>query len=633
MKFLYLLCFLSIFHIIHPLDLGGIKFAINEKMAGDLLYHFYPTIMTKYKKYHLPNIGLERGVNLRELYFYLTEFDLNKCNFKFTEKGININIEGIKAYIVGVAHINKILEKDRDVRADINEFGLNANLIVHSKKDEKNKLVPYAEFTETPKLTLDFEIDIENTLWLVDEALESSLEKNLKESIYNNLDQYCNMILKAGLDLAKNYTVMPIDEPKGLYIDYSLVDIKMRKGFLEINSYAFLFNKNKPETMKPKRIPFTILPPITSIDNPNQLFISEYSLNSALYTYFITYPLSLKINIDSKTLESLLPTIGKEIADKTEVFFETTEPPTLSLKLSYIKGEIFGKVTIKVKGRDDLTIVCSLQLSPKLELIIKDDINLTGKIYELDIKINKIEVGESHATFLIQYADKLSPLLIASLNDYISQNLKFTLPIFFKSAKIDQQLNYLGINYYLKKEIYEASLIRYLTSIQTYFKKLYFINDPYHFKNAATTINEFILKIFEIYFPDEVKTLTKEYEPIKVQSLKIPDTINDEKSRKESTDLLGKELTKFGSKFKIPNNPLTGLSYQIYTFITRTVEFVQVPAEYRSNELKNVLNQILAYILCIIHQSTLNHHSLNKNYFIWSDFDYSKCHVFWNKRD
>ena len=141
-------------------------------------------------------------------------------------------------------------------------------------------MVPYAEFTETPKLTLDFEIDIENTLWLVDEALESSLEKNLKESIYNNLDQYCNMILKAGLDLAKNYTVIPIDEPKGLYIDYSLVDIKMRKGFLEINSYAFLFNKNKPETMKPKRIPFTILPPITSIDNPNQLFISEYSLNS-----------------------------------------------------------------------------------------------------------------------------------------------------------------------------------------------------------------------------------------------------------------------------------------------------------------------------------------------------------------
>ena len=182
---------------------------------------------------------------------------------------------------------------------------------------------------------------------------------------------------------------------------------------------------------------------------------------------------------------------------------------------------------------------------------------------------------------MIQYADKLSPLLIASLNDYISQNLKFTLPIFFKSAKIGHQLSYLGINYYLKKEIYEASLIRYLTSIQTYFKKLYFINDPYHFKNAATTINEFILKIFEIYFPDEVKTLTKEYEPIKVQSLKIPDTINDEKKRKESTDLLGKELTKFGSKFKIPNNPLTGLSYQIYTFITRTVEFVQVPAEYR----------------------------------------------------
>ena len=126
---------------------------------------------------------------------------------------------------------------------------------------------------------------------------------------------------------------------------------------------------------------------------------------------------------------------------------------------------------------------------------------------------------------MIQYADKLSPLLIVSLNDYISQNLKFTLPIFFKSAKIGQELSYLGINYYLKKEIYEASLIRYLTSIQRFFKYLYFTNDPLCFKDSATRINELVLNIFEIYFPDEVKTLTKEYEPIKVQSLKIQDTI------------------------------------------------------------------------------------------------------------
>ena len=141
-------------------------------------------------------------------------------------------------------------------------------------------MVPYAEFTETPKLTLDFEIDIENTLWLVDEAIEPMLESELEDAINSAFPEKSNELLNDALEIAKNYTVMPIDEPKGLYIDYSLVDIKMRKGFLEINSYAFLFNKNKPETMKPKRIPFTILPPITSIDNPNQLFISEYSLNS-----------------------------------------------------------------------------------------------------------------------------------------------------------------------------------------------------------------------------------------------------------------------------------------------------------------------------------------------------------------
>ena len=389
MKLLYLIYFLSIFHIIHPLDLGGIKFAISEKMAGDLLYHFYPAIMKEVRAIPLKNMHIDRGINVENLVLSITDFNLDQVKLKFSEKGINIKILELKGYVTGILYFNKyLIKEDKDIRVDFKVSNLNGNIIVKTKKDKKNKLVPYAQFSETPTYSLELDVDLENTLWLLDEAIEPKLESELEDAINSAFPEKSNELLNDALEIAKNYTVMPIDEPKGLYIDYSLVDIKMRNGFLEINSYAFLYNKNKPETMQPKRIPFTMLPQISSIDTPNQLFISEYSLNSALYTYFITYPLSLKINVDPNILESLLPTIGKEIAENTEVFFETTEPPTLSLKLSYIKGEIFGKVTIKVKGRDDLTIVCSLQLSPKLELIIKDDIILTGKIYELDIKIN-----------------------------------------------------------------------------------------------------------------------------------------------------------------------------------------------------------------------------------------------------
>jgi hypothetical protein len=148
------------------------------------------------------------------------------------------------------------------------------------------------------------------------------LESELEDAINSAFPEKSNELLNDAVEIAKNYTLMPIDEPKGLYIDYSLVDIKMRNGFLEINSYAFLYNKNKPETMQTKRIPFTMLPQISSIDTPNQLFISEYSLNSALYTYFITYPLSLKINVDSKKLESLLPTIGKKLQIKLKFYLK-----------------------------------------------------------------------------------------------------------------------------------------------------------------------------------------------------------------------------------------------------------------------------------------------------------------------
>ena len=53
-----------------------------------------------------------------------------------------------------------------------------------------------------------------------------------------------------------------------------------------------------PETMQLKRFPKSYLPSITSIDNPNQIFVSQNTINSALYTYLETNPLSLKINVE-----------------------------------------------------------------------------------------------------------------------------------------------------------------------------------------------------------------------------------------------------------------------------------------------------------------------------------------------
>ena len=632
MKVFYLICLLSIFQIFHPLELGGIKFALSEKMTHDLLYHFYPTINKEITSIPLEDIRIERGLNVRELVLSIMDFNLDQIKIQFTEKFINITISGLKARVTGKVYINKLfVVTNKDIEVKINEFSMNAKLKVYSKKDENGKLVPYANFTETPTHTIDLDVDLENTLWLLDEAVEPKVKKELKNAINKAFQDESQDLLNKGIEKARNYTVMAIDESNGLYIDYSLVEVKMRKGYLEFNSFAFLYNINMPETMQTKRLPLTLLPPITSVDNPNQLFISQYSLNSALYTYFKTKPLSTKLDIDSSILETLFPTFGKELAEKTEIFLETTDPPTLDLKLAYVKGDIYGKISLKVEGRNDLSIAATLHIETKIELIIKDNIYLSGRIYELEINVKKIEVGELHAKLLIEQINKLSPIVLLALNEYISKNVKFTLPVFFKSAEIDHKMTYLGINYSIKKEIYDTALNDTLTNVQNFFKKLYFDNNAQNYRTVIYQINQEIAKIFTTYFQDEEKTITKEYQPISEQSLQIADSITNVIEREKNIDLLGKKLTNFGTQFNIPDNPLSNLGNLLSQFMTKNMDSLNASPQVQSQQFTRDLNTKLASIICTIEQSVLNHHSLNKNYFVWNNFDFNKCTSDFNK--
>ena len=632
MKVFHLICLLSIFQIFHPLELGGIKFALSEKMTHDLLYHFYPTINKEITSIALENIHVERGINVENLFLSIMDFNLDQIKIQFTEKFINITISGLKARVTGTVYINKfIFVTHKDITVDINEFSMNAKLKVYSKKDENGKLVPYANFTETPTHTIDLDVDLENTLWLLDEAVEPKIKRELKKAINKAFEDESQNLLDEAIEKARNYTVVAIDESNGLYIDYSLVDVKMRKGYLEFNSFAFLYNINMPETMQTKRLPLTLLPPITSVDNPNQLFISEYSLNSALYTYFKTKPLSTKLDIDSSILETLFPTFGKELAEKTEIFLETTDPPTLDLKLAYVKGDIYGKISLKVEGRNDLSIAVTLHIETKIEIIIKDNIYLSGRIYELEINVKKIEVGELHAKLLIEQINKLSPIVLLALNEYISKNVKFTLPVFFKSAEIDHKMTYLGINYSIKKEIYDTALNDTLTNVQNFFKKLYFDNNAQNYRTVIYQINQEIAKIFTTYFQDEEKTITKGYQPISEQSLQIADSITNVIEREKNIDLLGKKLTNFGTQFNIPDNPLSNLGNLLSQFMSKNMDSLNASPQVQSQQFTRDLNTKLASIICTIEQSVLNHHSLNKNYFVWNNFDFNKCTSDFNK--
>ena len=253
-----------------------------------------------------------------------------------------------------------------------------------------------------------------------------------------------------------------------------------------------------------------------------------------------------------------------------------------------------------------------------------DNINISGKLQDLTIKVESIDKNGESLTFLFENVNKLISIFLSALNEYISQKIKFTLPIFFKNVSVEHKNKYLAINYNLKKEIYYFSLNNYFNSMQKLLKNLYFKNDAESYRRVASPINRLILDMFSEFFRNNYLIL--QYDTITKIISRIPDCITDTTKRRNIFEELSRELSKLNNLVNIPNSGLDTLGEQINYFVEQSIGMSQVPDNARSSTLTNQLNEFLARVICLIEQTALGHHSLNKEYFIWYDFDFSKCY-------
>ena len=449
--FIYLISFISIFQLLHSIELGGIKFAITEKMAYQSLDFFCSNINKEIISMDLENIKLEKGITPREIKAGIPNFTSDKIKFSFKEDGININISGLKAWINGTLYYKGVVPLHERFEINVKEFNLNLNLRVFGK-NEGNRLIPWVEYSQTPPNAINYN-NVDDFFYFknINVVYGNKVINKIINSFNNLIKDKSNKILEDILSFIP--IIMPVDESKGLFIDFSLVDnIKMKKGYFEVNSYAFFYNENKSQTKNKKNFPLGLLPSITTIDNPNQIFVSQYSINSALFTYFITNPLSLKIDVNNNILEYILPSLfSKFSGQQIKVYLETSEPPTLEFEQNYITGIIKGKIIVNVDGKNEPIFICSIEMPIKVKIVIIQNIQFSGKIDELSIKVGEISVNETNSEFLSEYIGKLIPIFLSTLNEYIARNLKFSFPTFCQNISVKHNGKYLVIDYILTK--------------------------------------------------------------------------------------------------------------------------------------------------------------------------------------
>ena len=125
MKFTYIIYFISIFQLFYSIELGGMKFAITEKMMLDVVNHYYPAINKEISSIKLGDVNIMRefydypAQDFRNIVIRIINFTTDKVKITIGENGININISCLKAKATAISYHDK---KTDNINTDINLY-------------------------------------------------------------------------------------------------------------------------------------------------------------------------------------------------------------------------------------------------------------------------------------------------------------------------------------------------------------------------------------------------------------------------------------------------------------------------------------------------------------------------------
>ena len=195
------------------------------------------------------------------------------------------------------------------------------------------------------------------------------------------------------------------------------------------------------------------------MDNEFQLYISEYSLNTALYTIIQTnsYQKILKIDdIKTQFLNILLPGIEKAYGNKKAFVFLSHSTPKLEILEESINCPITGYLGVKLDDINKPVYYIDYSIVLSLDLKVLPGPYISAKILDLTAKTTNIvfnEVPGAPNDVFEKLVDivKTPTLAIVDLllKDEIKMSFKQILGLTFKDINLTHNNHYLTVKYNL----------------------------------------------------------------------------------------------------------------------------------------------------------------------------------------
>ena len=424
----------------------GVRVAINEKFIDAVLQNFLPEIKKFTQGTELPDSGC-----LDLLKFSIPNFDLSKVQLSFTSSGLlNLKINGLDPVLEGRATKKIIVKIRKSFTLTLKNFRFDGNLRITSKNDN-GVLVQDAYFEGDPSINFSAKI-----------SLGGGIINEILGKILNNIAGLAKSFVMPALKKQLKNTVEKVfaDLPRVITINnkYKL-DVtlssptNMRNKFLEINSKARFYNDNIPDT-KTRVYKDVTFPYLTSMDSQLQIYISEYTINSVIYTLLASNDREVKGKINTSKISNMLPGITDKIGNEAYIVFTGTPDVSIQVTEQNLVVDLPGTFSVRTTDNQEI-IKLDLRLTLKAFISIQNGEKVTAIVNDFDFNLNKIIFNTLSVDLSVvnKGFSEVKPLLIPLLNQFIKNNMELTFPtvmgIKFTELSLVHKDRYLLINYNL----------------------------------------------------------------------------------------------------------------------------------------------------------------------------------------
>ena len=438
----FILCFLL--PIIFCDELGGIKAGINDKFISNLIRHFEPEIRKVLERVSIPN-----GKKLTNGVLRIPNFNMNMINLEILNNGIvHIRIQNCIPHVTGTVHYQVIFKFKKEFTAKLKNFVLDANIRIKSRPVSGGGYGPDIEFISGPDMNFKLDISLKGfggkiLSWFINtfQLFKKSIIKEANSSIRGFLHNFLNK-LEPKIRLYKNY-----------WLDFTFVTpIKTQNRILELNSYGLFYSDKNRSTQNRNRLLLTPMPSINTLEKNLKLYVSEYSINNAIYTLLSDSNNVLPVKIKTNMLEMAFPGIVGKYGEKQATIILSGSPNSkIKIVNQNLEAEVSGTFGLKIDGIQNEVFKCALDISLKGYVKIKEGPKLSGEIKEFNAKITKTFVNQVSNKIMETGISSIESTIIPILNGFIEDSLEIKFPtvmgISFNNISLELKNKYIVINY------------------------------------------------------------------------------------------------------------------------------------------------------------------------------------------